>query len=153
MVTASTLGKTTASATAIAADEVLDLLFSVDPAYRMNASFMVNDGIALAVRKLKGSGSGDYLWQPGLQLGQPDRLLGYPISYNNHMQATVATATKTMLFGDFSKYKVREVAGVRTQVLNELYANTGEIGIQSFQRFDGNILNAGVAPIKHMLQA
>ena len=153
VVTASTLGKTTASATAIAADEVLDLLFSVDPAYRMNASFMVNDGIALAVRKLKGSGSGDYLWQPGLQLGQPDRLLGYPISYNNHMQATVATATKTMLFGDFSKYKVREVAGVRTQVLNELYANTGEIGIQSFQRFDGNILNAGVAPIKHMLQA
>ena len=114
---------------------------------------MMNDGIALAVRKLKGSGSGDYLWQPGLQLGQPDRLLGYPISYNNHMQATVATATKTMLFGDFSKYKVREVAGVRTQVLNELYANTGEIGIQSFQRFDGNILNAGVAPIKHMLQA
>lgn len=153
IVTTATVGKTTASGTAIAADEIMDLLFSVDPAYRMNASWMMNDGIALAIRKLKGSGSGDYLWQPGLQLGQPDRLLGYPISYNNHMQATVATGTRTLLFGDMSKYKVREVSGIRTQVLNELYANTGEIGIQSFQRFDGNLLDAGTHPVKCMLQA
>ena len=153
IVPASTLGKTTASATAIAADEVLDLLFSVDPAYRSAATWMMNDGIALAIRKLKGSGSGDYLWQPGLQNGQPDRLLGYAISYNNDMQATVATATKTMLFGDMSRYKVREVSGIRYQVLNELYAATGEIGIQAFLRFDGNLLDAGTHPVKHMLQA
>lgn len=153
VVTASTLGKTTASGTAIAADELIDLLHSVDVAYRPMARWMLNDGIMAAIRKLKGSGSGDYLFQPGLQNGVPDMLLGYPIAYNNHMQATVATATKTVLFGDFSRYKVREVQGIRFQVLNELYAANGQVGIQAFMRFDGNILNAGVAPIKHMLQA
>jgi HK97 family phage major capsid protein len=153
VVTASTLGKTAASATAIAADELIDLLHSVDPAYRMGARWMLNDGIMAAIRKLKGSGSGDYLFQPGLQLGVPDMLLGYPVSYNNHMQATVASGTKTVLFGDFSRYKVREVQGIRFQVLNELYAANGQVGIQAFMRFDGNILNAGVAPIKHLIQA
>ena len=66
VVTASALGKTAASATAITTDEIIDLFHSVDRAYRGNSSFMAADSTVAAIRKLK-DGDSQYLWQPGLQ--------------------------------------------------------------------------------------
>lgn len=152
IVTASSLGKTTASGTAITADEILDLVHSVDPAYRIGAGFMFHDGILLALRKLK-DGEGRYLWHSGMDSGAPDSLWSYPITINQDMQATVASGTKTMLFGQLSKYKVRQVRGIRLRRLVERYADTDQEGFVAFIRQDGNLLNAGTAPVKHMLQA
>jgi len=152
IVPGSTLGVTTASATAIAADEILELVHSVDPAYRTGASFMMHDNILLAIRKLK-DGNGAYLWSAGLNAGVADRIAGFPLNINQHMQSSVATATKTMIFGLLSKYKIRDVAGVRMVRLNERYADADQVGFLAFSRHDGHLLDAGVAPVKHLLQA
>jgi HK97 family phage major capsid protein len=152
VVTASAVGKTTAGATAITADEVIDLFHSVDPSYRTGANWMMHDNIALYLRKLK-DGDNQYLWSPGLQSGLPDRMLGAPVSINQDMQSSVATATKTVLFGDFKKYKVRRVRQLRFRRLTELYAGNDQEGFVAVIRSDGDLLNAGTNPVKHMLQA
>lgn len=152
VVTASGLGKTTADATAIAGDEIIDLIHSLDPAYRVGARFMFHDNILLYVRKLK-DGMGQYLWGSGLNGGQADTLAGYPFTINQDMQSSVATGTKTMLFGQFGKYKIRDVREIRVRRLVERYAETDQEAFVAFMRSDGNLLDAGTDPVKHMLQA
>lgn len=153
IVTCSTAGKTAASATAIAADELIDLEHSIDPAYRtLGCSWMMHDLIVAVLRKLK-DGNGQYLWQSGLETGRPDAILGYPITINQDMQSTVATATKTILFGQLSKYKIRRVNQIRMYRLEERYRDTDQDGFIAFVREDGNMLTAGTQPIKHLLQA
>ena len=151
IVTASTLGVTSASATAIKFDEVKDLFHSVDPAFRIGAGFMFHDGILQHLAKLK-DGQGQYLLG-GVITGNPVTLYGLPYTINQSMQATVATATKTMLFGQFNKYKIRDAGEVRLIRLDERYAELDQVAFVSFMRSDGNLLDAGVAPVKHLLQA
>ena len=155
IVTASTLGKTTASTTAISFDELIDLMHSVDVAYRTAADgfgWMMHDSVAANVRKLK-NGDGDYLWQQSTQLGQPDRLLGWPVTINNHMASSIATTAKTVLCGAFRKYKVRLVAELRLRRLVERFAEFDQEGFLAFQEFDGALLDAGTHPVKYLQQA
>ena len=152
IVTAATLGKTCASATAITMDEVLDLIHSVDPAYRTSAGMMMHDSVLLHIRKLK-DGNGQYLWTSGTQAGEPDRIWGYPLTINQDMASSVASAAKTIVFGQLSSYKIRDVAGIRLIRLNERYADEDQVGFLAFLRCDGNLLDAGVAPVKYMVQA
>lgn len=147
-----TLGVTTGVATTITADETLGLVHSIDPAYRVGAGWMMHDGVLLYLRKLK-DGNSNYIWQNGMNAGAPDSLWSYPITINQDMQSTVATATKTVLFGQLSKYKIRRVNGVRLYRLQERYRDTDQDGFIAFLRQDGNMLTAGTAPIKHILQA
>jgi len=152
VVTASSLGVTTAGATAITFDEVFDLYHAVDPAYRSAPGFgwMMNDGILVYIRKLK-DGNSNYLWSEGLTSSEPNRLLGKPYTINQDMQATVATATKTMLVGDFSKYIIRDAAGLRLYRLDERYRDLDQTAFVAFSRHDGDCINTGA--IQHMLQA
>lgn len=152
VVTASTLGVTAASATAIAADEIIRLEHSIDPAYRNGASYMMHDTILLELRLLK-DGEGRYLWQTGFNTGTPDTLNLRPVTINQDMQSSIATATKTILFGQFSKYKIRRVGQMRLYRLEERYRDTDQDGFIAFIREDGNLLTAGTSPLKHLLQA
>lgn len=153
IVTGSTLGKTTASATAIAFDELYDLVHAIDSAYRtMGCGFMMHDNIVLYVRKLK-DGEGRYLWQDSTQVGVPATLAGYPVTINQDMQSSVATATKTMLFGLLSAFKIRDAGAIRVVRFNELYAAADQVGFTVFSAHDSGVKNAGTNPIKHMLQA
>lgn len=153
IVTASTLGVTAASATAIAADELYDLVHSVDPSYRgMGCGWMLHDSIFLALRKLK-DGNGRYLWQEGMSVGAPNMLLSFPYVINQDMQASIASATKTILYGLMSKYKIRDVAGVRLNRVNERFIENDLIGFNYISYHDGNLLDAGTHPVKHLLQA
>lgn len=152
IVTASALGKTAASNAAITADELIDLLHSVDPAYRASprCRWMFNDSTMAAIRKLK-DGDGNYLWQMGdVRVGEPAQILGHPYSVNQAM-ASIATVTKTVLFGDFSKYIVRKVLGFQVLTLRERYAEAFQIGMVGFKRFDGELINT--AAVKHLIQA
>lgn len=144
-------GKVAASQTAITFDEVLDLIHSVDPAYRMGAGFMFNDPVLLLLKKLK-DGQNNYLWQPSAQEGQPDRLHGYPYQIAMEMPSPAATA-RTMLFGLLSKYWIRDVNSVRVLVLKERYADFNQIGVVAFSRHDGNLMDAGTKPVKYLRQA
>lgn len=148
---ASTLGVTSATATAIKADELIDLIYSVDPAYRIGAGFLMHDGVFLAISKLK-DGQGQYLFQ-GMNNSNVLSIKGYPVTINQSMQSTVATGTKTVLFGQLNKYKIRDAGDVRLVRLDERYAELDQVAFVSFMRSDGNLLDAGVAPVKHLLQA
>jgi len=152
VVVGSGLGKTAASATAIASDELFDLLHSVDPAYRNSSSFgwMMHDNILLALRKLKDDNN-HYLWQEGMSVGEPDRLLGYPITINQDMQSSVATAEKTVLIGDFSRFIIRDAGPIRMFRLEERYRDNDQTGFVAFARFDSKVLNSDA--IKHLIQA
>lgn len=150
IVTASTLGKTAASTTAITADELIDLLHSVDPAYRMSpkARWMFNDTTLKAIRKLK-DGDGTYIWQMGdIRTDTPGVLLGKPYSVNQAM-ADPATGTKPIVFGDFGKYYVRKVGAPVIGVRREYY--WPNIGLAGIVRLDGDLIQTGA--VKHILMA
>lgn len=154
IVTGSSLGNTAAGASAITADDVLDLIYSIDASYRNKPSFglMAHDNIISAIRALGVGSSNDYpIWQPGMAVGQPDRIFGVPVYVNNDMQSSIATATKTMIAADFSKYVVRNAGGVQFLRLNERFMNELEIGFICYKRADGAVLNS--AAVKHLLQA
>lgn len=144
------VGKTTASATAITAEEVIDAIASVDPAYRINGRFMAHDAVFFYLRKLK-DGQGRFLWESDIKAGMPDRIWGYPTAINMSMASVVTNSAITGAFGDFSKYKVREVRSVRLRRLDELYAAKDQVGFVAFVRSDGKLLTAG-NPVKVLQQ-
>lgn len=151
IVTASGLGVTTASATAIAADELIDLVHSVDPAYRTGpkVGFMFNDSTLKAIRKLK-DGEGNYLWQMGnVQQGVPGSLLGYNYHVNQAMGSIPASAaaTRVAIFGDLGKYYVRKVGLPVIGVLRERF--WPDMGIAGLIRFDGEL--GDTAAVKHLI--
>lgn len=133
-------GVTAASATAVAADELIDLFHSVKRPYRARATWLMNDSTVKAIRKLKDSNN-EYLWQPGLQAGQPDRLLGRPVMVSAAMPVIAANA-KSIAFGDFSYYWIADRQGRVFQRLSELYATTGHVGFRAYQRVDGVLVLA-----------
>ena len=131
-------GVTAASATAITADELIDLFYSLKAPYRRNAVWVLNDSTIKAIRKLKDN-QGQYLWQPSLTAGAPDLLLGKPVRTSAYMPAIAADA-KTMAFGDFSYYWIADRQGRSFKRLNELYAATGQVGFLASQRVDGKLV-------------
>lgn len=149
IVTAASLGVTAASATAIASDEIINLVHSVDPAYRESPKvrFMFNDSTLSAIRKLK-DGDGNYLWEMGnFQTGEPGTLLGYRYSINQAM-ASIAATNRTMLFGDLGKYYVRKVGAPAIGVLRERF--WPDLGIAGLIRFDGELGDTGA--VKYLRQ-
>lgn len=131
-------GITAASATAITADELIDLFYSLKAPYRRNAVWVLNDSTIKAIRKLKDS-QGQYLWQPSLTAGAPDLLLGKPVRTSAYMPAIAADA-KTIAFGDFSYYWIADRQGRSFKRLNELYAANGQVGFLASQRVDGKLV-------------
>ena len=133
-----TVGVTAASATAITVDEVISLVYALKSPYRRNAKFLMHDATVSLLRKLKDS-NGVYLWQPSVQAGEPDRLLGYEI-YTSPYVPTAAAGAMTVAFGDFKNYWIGDRAGRTVQRLNELYATNGQIGYVATERVDGKVI-------------
>ncbi len=131
-------GVTAASATAITADELMDLYYSLRAPYRKSSVFLMNDSTVKAVRKLKDA-NGQYLWQPSLSAGTPDTLMGRPVYTSAYMPALAAGA-KGVLFGDLSYYWVSDRQGRSFKRLGELYAPTGQVGFLATQRVDGRLI-------------
>lgn len=142
---------TAAAANAITSDELLDLVFAVDRKYRERSAFVMSDTAMKLVRKLKLQNN-DYLWQPGLQAGQPDRLLGYPVHTCAKMPA-VAAGAKPIAFGDFKRYRILDRRGLYFQRLNELYATSGQVGFLAYRRYDGKLLDASAIKVLTMRSA
>lgn len=137
LITSGETGVTAASSAAITADEIIDLYHSLRTPYRKNAVFIANDSTIKAIRKLK-DGTGQYLWQPGLQSGQPDTILNRPV-YTSSCMPEIAGGNKVMLFGDLSYYWIADRQGRSFQRLNELFAKNGQVGFRVFQRVDGKL--------------
>ena len=143
------------SATLVTYNELVSLMYSVDSAYRDQAVWMMNDATIGALRKIRddsgGAGLGRPIWEPSVQLGQPDSLLGHRIVANNDMPVMAASA-KSILFGDFDAgYIIREVLGIQSLRLEERYADYLQVGFLAFLRTDGLVQDANA--IKHFQNA
>lgn len=132
-------GVTAASASVITADELLDLFYSLKKGYRQNATFLLNDATEKAIRKLKNATTGDYMWQPGLTAGQPNTLLSRPVETSDSMP-TIAASAKVIAFGAFKEYTIKDTVGMKMQVLDQLYAENGQVGFKGNERTDGKLL-------------
>ena len=106
--------------------------------YRKNAKFLMNDATVALLRKLKDQ-NGQYLWQPSVQAGVPDRLVGYEIYTSPYVPVAQAGAL-AIAFGDFKNYWIGDRAGRTVQRLNELYATNGQIGYVATERVDGKVI-------------
>lgn len=154
VVTAATAGVTAASATAFTRAELVNLMHSVDPAYRLNGRWMFNDVVLKAIKKLTvGSGDDRPLWQPGIAFGDPDTIEGKPYTINQDMSSTITASDITILFGDFSNYHIRLVNGFNLFRFNEKYMTSLQIALMGWSRSDGELINAGTNPIKKLTQA
>lgn len=153
IVTVAAAGVTTASSSAIAFDEVIDLEHSLDPSRRSLAGvqYMFHDSILKALRKLK-DGNGQYLWQSGANSGAPDTLNRYPYTINQDMASSLVTTAVSMIFGQMTQYKIRQVNSVRMYRLVERHRENDQDAFLAFVEGDGNLLNAGDNPVKKMTQ-
>lgn len=145
LVTGGTVGKQglTGQTTSIIYDDLIDLIDALDPAYQegVELEWMMPQSIRKTVRKLKDSQNRP-LWEPSLQAGTPDNLLGYGIVINNDMPTPAASA-KTVAFGNFEEgYIIRDVTGVTVLRLEERYADYLQVGFLAFQRSDGTVQNS-----------
>ena len=142
------IGVTAASATEITADEIINLVYALKRPYRKKAKFIMNDATIAALRKLKDE-NGQYLWQPSLQAGEPDRLFGYEVMTSAYVPA-IAAGKPVIAFGDFSYYNIGD-RGVRSFAeLKELFAGNGMVGFVAKERVDGKLVLAEAVQVLKM---
>ncbi|MGJ8619605.1 MAG: phage major capsid protein [Methylophilaceae bacterium] len=155
LVTASGLGKvgTTGQTLTVTYDDLVELEHSVDPAYRgaPGVGFKMHDSSLKVVRKIKDS-NGRPIFVPGYEQGNPggapDRLLNRPININQNMPVMAANA-KSILFGDFKKYIIRDVMDLTLfRMTDSAFTLLGQVGFVAFMRSGGNFVDAGGA-VKH----
>ena len=136
---------TVASATAVTANELIDLQETLDPDYDLNARWMFNQSSRGAIRKLL-DGQSNYIWRPGIAFREPDTLLGKPYVLNQDMRS-IGADKRSFLYGDFSKYFIRDVMDIMVVRMDERYATAAQTGFVAFSRHDGDIVDAGTNPI------
>lgn len=115
------------------ADDIITLVHALKRPYRKNAAFILNDKTISAIRKLKDS-NGAYIWQPSYQVGEPDRLVGYPV------YTSAFAPEKKIAFGDFSYYNIGDRCTRSFKELQELFAGNGMIGFVAKERVDGKLI-------------
>lgn len=121
------------------ADPLFDLIAAFKPVYLNRARWLTNRQMLALVRKLKEATSDAYLWQPGLQAGVPDRLLGYEVMLSQDVPAPAA-GSLSMALGDFAEcYTVVERIGIRT--MRDPYTEKPFIKFYSTRRVGGGVLN------------
>lgn len=113
------------------ADAIIKLIYTLRKAHRTGAKFMMNNNSLFAIRLLKDS-EGNYLWRPGLELGQPSSLAGYGIAENEQMPDIAADA-KAIAFGNFKRgYTIVDRIG--TRILRDPYTNKPFVGFYTTKR-------------------
>lgn len=128
----------TAATTNITFDDVMDLYYSLRAPYRNKATWLLNDSTVKAIRKLK-DGNGNYIWQPSVREGEPDRILNRPYRTSIYVPE-LAAGNRVMAFGDYSYYWIADRQGRSFKRLNELFATTGQVGFLASERVDGKII-------------
>lgn len=155
VVTGSVLGRTgtTGQTTSVIYDDLVELEHSVDPIYRSGSrvGFMMHDSSLKVLRKIKDT-QGRPIFVPGYEQGNPggapDRLLNRPIFISQEMPVMAANA-KSILFGDFSKYLIREVMDLTLfRMADSNFILNGQIGFVAFNRQGGRLIDVGGA-VKH----
>jgi HK97 family phage major capsid protein len=116
------------------ADPLISLVFATKPAYRQNASWLMSPEVLSAVRKMKASLTGEFLWEPSLQPGQPSRLLGYPVFEDENLPA-LATGSLSVAFGDFQR--AYTITDRKSALLVDPYTNKPFVHLYASKRVGG----------------
>ena len=150
IVAASSVGGTSGTATGFTADNLIDLLYSLDGAARNlpGVGWMMTGQSVGRVRKLKDT-AGNYVFQPSLAMDSPDMLLGKPI-YENPSMAEATTGTKSVIVGHLPSYYVRSVGGLKLDRSDDYAFNQGLATFRATFRVDGNLPQT--SHVKHLLQ-
>jgi HK97 family phage major capsid protein len=127
-------------ATVLQADGLFDLFYDLIPDYARNGNWCMARGSILVVRKLK-DGNSQYIWQPGLQAGEPANLLGRPIVEATDMPA-IASAAYPIAFGDFRRnYLIVDRVGIRSlRIEDSARAAAGTVRIHAYRRVGGQVI-------------
>jgi len=135
------VGKESAANNAVTKSELIDLVHSIDPAYRSpSAAFMMNDATLAYILKLDQTTNVAPIWQPSFQEGVPGKILGYNYVVNQDFP-TLAASAKLIAFGDWSKYWIRNVQGFGMVRLKERFADQLADGFLGWLRTDGKLVN------------
>jgi HK97 family phage major capsid protein len=141
----------TGQTTSIVFEDLIDLVHSIDPAYRKSGcSMMMHDQSLKAVRKIKDN-QGRPIYLPAYDgLGGPmgDQIMGYGVVVNQDV-AQMAANAKSIAFGRLDKYKIRMVKDITVMRLTERYADALQVAFLLFARADGRLLDAGTNPVKY----
>lgn len=141
--TASTAGITTGrdiatgnTSTAMTFTGLNNAKYAIKSGYRKNAQWLFHRD---AIKQIAGlvDTTGQFLWQPSKSMGEPDMLLGHPISESEYAPNTFTTGLYTGLFGDMSYYWIADSMDLQIQVLKELYAEANQTGYIARQETDG----------------
>lgn len=133
----------------ISFDDMIGLKHDLDPAYRMNATWVLNDSTLKSISTLKDS-DGQYLWRPSLIEGSPDLILGHNYVIDQDMQS-IAAGTRSVLFGDLKKYIIRDVLNFDLIRMDERFADTFQVGYVAFMRTDGKLIqSSAVRALRHL---
>lgn len=131
------------STTALVAEDIYDAVYTLHAQYRKRASWTLHRLVIAAIRKMRdasgGAGTGNWLWQPGLQAGEPDRLAGYPLRESEYVPNPYAGADgdPMLLFGDWSTYYICDRTNLEIVRDDSKYRETDEIGYFIRRRYDG----------------
>jgi HK97 family phage major capsid protein len=138
---------TTGQTLTVIYDDLFDLKHSVNRAYRRNAKWMMNDLSVAIVSKLKET-TGRPIWEPSVVVGAPDRLLGYEVVTNDDV-AVMAANAKSIAFGDFGKFVIRDVAGsmIMRRFDDSAFALNGQVGFCGWVRTGSNLLDTGAVKV------
>lgn len=127
------------AATGLTADAIIKLIYTLRKVHRNGAKFMMNNNTLFAARILKDK-EDNYLWRPGLELGQPSMLVGYGIAENEQMPDIAADA-KAIAFGNFKRgYTIVDRTG--TRVLRDPYTNKPFVGFYTTKRTGGMLTDS-----------
>lgn len=149
-ITGGSSGYTAAASNSVAHADLIELEHSVDPAYRAlpGTGWQMHDRTLKVLKKLVDSDNRP-LWQAGMSVKEPNMLCGYPYTINQHM-ATIEASAKSVAFGAWSKYWIRDVSTMLLIRANELHIANGQIGFYAFSRHDGDVMDAGTDPIRYL---
>jgi len=126
-------------------NSLVDLVHKLDIAYRPGAQFMFHDTFLASLRKLTNT-YGQPLLGLGINGGDPDSVLGYKYVVNNDIVAP-GVSHKSALFGQFSKYIIRDSGDLQIRRLEEIGALQNETVFVGFSRADGQLVDAGQHPV------
>lgn len=126
----------------LGSDDFANVIEAVDPAYRVgaNVGWLANQATYDTLRKVKDK-YGRPIWEVSLAGGTPDKILGYPYWYDQSM-SKIGAGNVSLIFGDFSKYIIRDVLGMTMIRYNELFMQNRQVGYQAYMRTFGKTLNA-----------
>ena len=121
--------------TEIMPDGLIEAKYTLKQAYWSRARWIFHRDALKQIRKMK-DGNGQYIWQPGISGGAPDRILELPYTASEFAPNTFSSGLYVGILGDFRYYWIVDALDMAIQRLVELYAETNQTGF--IGRYEGD---------------